>query len=185
MGSVVWIIVRGGGGGLVHRRGVVMRPESGACRGAGSCADGRSLGCRCGGSPDRPRLPTTARSKRRRRRGRMPDADPAAPAPAVRPSRASRVVRLSVGPGFDANRQAAIVSALTDAGVPSVKVESLPFKIATSRVGYYRAADLQAARQLGRLISPVVAGGSEIGVRDYAQLLADPEPGRLDLWVGD
>ena len=94
------------------------------------------------------------------------------------------VVRLRVGPGFDAGRQAAIVAALTKAGVPSVKVELLPFKIATSRVGYYRAADLRAAEELGKLISPVIAGGTEVGVRDYAQLLADPEPGRLDLWVG-
>jgi hypothetical protein len=65
-----------------------------------------------------------------------------------------------------------------------VKVELLPFKIATSRVGYYRAVDLPAAEELGKLIAPVIAGGTEVGVRDYAQLLADPEPGRLDLWVG-
>ncbi len=94
------------------------------------------------------------------------------------------VVRLRVGPGFDAGRQAAIVAALTKAGVPSVKVEALPFKIATSRVGYYRAADLPAATELGKLIAPVLADGTQVGVRDYAQLLADPEPGRLDLWVG-
>lgn len=112
-------------------------------------------------------------------------ATPPAPPPAVEPALADvMVVRLRVGPGFDAGRQAAIVAALTKAGVPSVKVEALPFKIATSRVGYYRAADLPAATELGKLIAPVLADGTQVGVRDYAQLLADPEPGRLDLWVG-
>ncbi len=117
--------------------------------------------------------------------GGMPDPEASAPQPADPMLAGVSVVRLRVGPGFDADRQAAIVAALARAGVPSVKVESLPFKIATSRVGYYRAEDLRAARQLGKLISPVIAGGSEVGVRDYGQLLADPEPGRLDLWVGD
>ena len=93
-------------------------------------------------------------------------------------------MRLRVGPGFAPERQAAIVAALTEAGVPSVKVEPLPFKIATSRVGYYRPQDLPAAEALGRLVSPVLGEATDLGVRDYGQLLADPEPGRLDLWVG-
>ena len=63
-------------------------------------------------------------------------------------------------------------------------MEALPFEIATSRVGYYRAADLAAAEALGRVVAPVIAAGGEVGVRDYGQLLADAEPGRLDLWVG-
>jgi hypothetical protein len=62
-----------------------------------------------------------------------------------------------------------------------VRVEALPFKVASSRVGYYRADDLAAAEALGRLVTPVLA--EAIGVRDYGKLLADPEPGRLDLWV--
>ena len=96
------------------------------------------------------------------------------------------VVRLRIGPGFPAERQGAIVAALEGAGVPDVRIEALPFRIATSRVGYYRAEDLAAAEALGRLVAPVIAGGDsdEIGVRDYGQLLSDPEPGRLDLWVG-
>lgn len=94
------------------------------------------------------------------------------------------IVRLRIGPDFPPERQAAILAALSEAGLPSIRVEPLPFRIATSRVGYYRAADLAAAEALGRLISPVIAKGSAIGVRDYGQLLADPEPGRLDLWVG-
>ena len=95
------------------------------------------------------------------------------------------VVLLRIGPDFPPERQAAIVAALDHAGVPSVRVEPLPFRIATSRVGYYRADDLAAAEALGKLISPVIADGADVGVRDYGQLLSDAEPGRLDLWVGD
>ena len=94
------------------------------------------------------------------------------------------VVRLRIGPDFPSERQAAILAALAEAGLAAVRVEALPFEIATSRVGYYRAADLAAAEALGRLVAPVIAAGGEVGVRDYGQLLADPEPGRLDLWVG-
>lgn len=94
------------------------------------------------------------------------------------------VVRLRVGPDFPPERQAALVDALTAAGIASVKVEQLPFKITASRVGYYRQEDLAAAEALGRVMSPAVSPNASLGVRDYGRLLADPEPGRLDLWVG-
>ncbi len=104
-------------------------------------------------------------------------------APANDPSLAGvGVVRLRVGPEFSAERQAAILAALRGAGITGVRVEALPFRIATSRVGYYRSDDLAAAEALGRLVTPVLS--ESIGVRDYGKLLADPEPGRLDLWVG-
>ncbi len=107
----------------------------------------------------------------------------AAGAPAL--SRVS-VVRLRVGPGFPAERQAAILAALNGAGIANVRIELLPFEVATSRVGYYRADDVAAADALARLITPVVgAGDGEVGVRDYGKLLDDAEPGRLDLWVGN
>ena len=63
----------------------------------------------------------------------------AAPAvPAIPALAGITSVRLRVGPGFAPERQDAIVAALTEAGVPAVQVEPLPFEIATSRVGYYR-----------------------------------------------
>ena len=91
------------------------------------------------------------------------------------------VVRLRIGPDFPAAREAEILAALEAAGISGVRVEALPFRVASSRVGYYRADDLAAAEALGRLVTPVLA--EAIGVRDYGKLLADPEPGRLDLWV--
>ncbi|MFO1210550.1 MAG: hypothetical protein U1E40_15230 [Amaricoccus sp.] len=93
------------------------------------------------------------------------------------------VVRLRVGPEFPADRQSAILAALKGAGIATVRVEPLPFKVTASRVGYYRSADVTAAEALARLITPVV-GGDAIGVRDYSQLLDGADPGRLDLWIG-
>ena len=54
-------------------------------------------------------------------------------------------VRLRVGPDFPAERQKAILDALAAAGISDIRVEALPFEIATSRVGYYRADDEAAA----------------------------------------
>ncbi|MFO1144716.1 MAG: hypothetical protein U1E59_20530 [Amaricoccus sp.] len=113
---------------------------------------------------------------------------PATQAPAVAPTPESalaavRVVRLRVGPEFAADRQSAVLAALKGAGIATVRVEPLPFKVTTSRVGYYRSADVTAAEALARLITPVV-GGDAIGVRDYSQLLDGADPGRLDLWIG-
>lgn len=93
-------------------------------------------------------------------------------------------VRLRVGPDFPPERQKAILDLLAAAGITGVRVEALPFEIATSRVGYYRAEDEAAAQALGRVVASVVTGGAAVGVRDYGQLLADAAPGRLDLWVG-
>jgi hypothetical protein len=93
-------------------------------------------------------------------------------------------LRLRVGPGITPQRRAAIVAALEAVGYGDVLVEALPFNIATSRVGYYREADKAAAEALARAIAPAISeAGGEIGIRDYGQLLSDPEPGRLDLWV--
>jgi hypothetical protein len=93
-------------------------------------------------------------------------------------------VRLRTGPALPAAERDAIVAALAAAGITAVSVEALPFTVATSRVGYYRATDLAAAEALARLIGPVLAVEGELAVRDYGQLLADePVPGRLDLWV--
>lgn len=113
--------------------------------------------------------------------------DPAAPAAPLADAALATVtsVRLRVGPGFPADRQAAIVAALQAAGLPTVQVEALPFAITTSRVGYYRPDDLPAAEALGRIVGPLASdGGPAIGVRDYGRLLSDAAPGRLDLWVG-
>lgn len=95
-----------------------------------------------------------------------------------------RTVRLRIGPDVDDARRDDLVAALKAAGVPEVVVEPLPFRIATSRIGYYRDADLAAAEALARVISPAIGEGATIGVRDYGELLSDPQPGRLDLWIG-
>lgn len=94
-----------------------------------------------------------------------------------------QVVRLRIGPEVDNSHRESLVAALEAAGVPEVVVEPLPFRIATSRIGYYRDADLGAAQALARVISPAL-GPATIGVRDYGELLTDPQPGRLDLWIG-
>ncbi|MFT3973957.1 MAG: hypothetical protein QM699_11055 [Amaricoccus sp.] len=95
-----------------------------------------------------------------------------------------QAVRLRIGPEVSNDRRDGLVAALKQAGVPDVVVEPLPFRIATSRIGYFRDADLPAAQALARVISPAVGEHGTIGVRDYGQLLTDPQPGRLDLWIG-
>ena len=77
-------------------------------------------------------------------------------------------VRLRIGPEFPPGRQAAILAALSEAGITAVQVEALPFEIATSRVGYYRAEDLAAAEALGRLVSPVSARTARSGCATMA-----------------
>jgi hypothetical protein len=112
--------------------------------------------------------------------------DPAPQAAATAPAAALAAigpVRLRIGPDFPAERRQAILDTLAAAGVTRVQVEPLPFAVTNSRVGYYRPEDIAAAEALAALVG-AVAGGAEIGVRDYGQLLPDPEPGRLDLWVG-
>lgn len=113
------------------------------------------------------------------------DSTAAAPQAVADPALASvRIVRLRIGPEVDDARRDGLVAALRAAGLPQVVVEPLPFRIATSRIGYYRDADLPAAEALARVISPAIGGSGTIGVRDYGELLSDPQPGRLDLWIG-
>jgi hypothetical protein len=101
-------------------------------------------------------------------------------------TRESGLVRLRIGSDFPTERRAEIVAALEAAGLPPVQVEALPFRIMTSRVGYYRAEDREAAEKLAQLVQPVVGDAAgEVVLRDYAELLSDAEPGRLDLWVGN
>lgn len=94
-------------------------------------------------------------------------------------------MRLRVGPGFPQERQAEILDILAEAGHGTVLVESIPFTIAVSRVGYYRPEDRAAAADLARLVSPALDPPTgTIAVRDYAELIPDAAPGRLDLWIG-
>jgi hypothetical protein len=113
------------------------------------------------------------------------------PAPAAATGEAAKPaidghVRLRIGEDFPRERQAEIVAALEEAGLAPVKIEALPFRVATSRVGYYRPEDEAAAGALAELIQPVVGpAAGAVGTRDYAELLSDAEPGRLDLWIGN
>jgi hypothetical protein len=103
---------------------------------------------------------------------------PAAPAPDLS---AVGNVRLRVGSGFAG--ESALTTALGAAGVADVRVEQVPFAVNTSRVGYYRPEDLAAAQALAAFVAPLLGLPAPVSTRDYGQLLADPEPGRLDLWI--
>jgi hypothetical protein len=117
--------------------------------------------------------------------GEQPVSVPEASRPLADPALAGvDTVRLRIGPEIADERRNQLAAALTQAGIPNVVVEQLPFRIATSRIGYYRDEDRAAAEALARVISPAVAEGDAIGVRDYGELLSDPQPGRLDLWIG-
>ena len=116
----------------------------------------------------------------------------AAPAPDVAPPAPDDAalasvghVRLRVPAGLAEERRQAIVATLRTGGIADVQVEALTFAVETSRVGYYREPDRAAAEALGRLLAPLVTPGGELPVRDYAKLLDDPQPGRLDLWVSE
>lgn len=94
-------------------------------------------------------------------------------------------MRLRVGPAFPPERQSEILGILAGAGHVDVLVERIPFSIAVSRVGYYRPEDRAAAADLARLVSPALDEPTgAIAVRDYAELIPDAAPGRLDLWIG-
>ena len=122
---------------------------------------------------------------RRRQRLRERASDPA-PAASADPALASvGNVRLRVPEALAARRRAAIVAAVQGGGIADVQVETLPFAVETSRVGYYLEADRPAAEALARLVAPLVTPGAALPVRDYGKLLDDPQPGRLDLWVSD
>jgi hypothetical protein len=106
----------------------------------------------------------------------------AAPEPAAMPDlSAVGHVRLRVGTGFTGD--AAIADALAAAGIADVRIEQVPFVVNTSRVGYYRPEDLAAAETLAAYATRLLDARAPIGVRDYGELLADPDPGRLDLWI--
>ena len=108
----------------------------------------------------------------------------AAPAPGPETLAGVTNVRLRTGTGFADAERDAVVSALAGAGLADVPVEALPFKVATSRVGYYRPDDRAAAEALAAFIAPVLGLAAPLAVRDYGQLLEDAEAGRLDLWIG-
>lgn len=104
-----------------------------------------------------------------------------APAPVAAPA---GIVRLRVGPDADPSVVARLSEALEAEGLGSVRVETLPFSITQSRVGYYRTEDQRAAEALAALVEPLIGKG-DVAIRDYGDLLDDTEPGRLDLWLGD
>lgn len=94
-------------------------------------------------------------------------------------------VRLRLGAGFSVERRQEIVDGLREMGVSEVQVDDLAFAVASSRVGYYRAEDIEIAQSLAAAAAPLLGAGGPIAVRDYAQLVPDAEAGRLDLWVAD
>lgn len=152
---------------------VLLRPDEGTPPAtAPEAAEGQGGGLTASPSAERPAADSTSMAT---------PAPHAVVDPALAPV---RTVRLRIGPEVDDARRDELVAALKAAGIPEVVVEPLPFRIATSRIGYYRDADLAAAEALARVISPAVGGGATIGVRDYGELLSDPQPGRLDLWIG-
>jgi hypothetical protein len=118
-----------------------------------------------------------------------PDVPSLAEVPAVAPAAADPAlagvgsVRVRASEVLAPARREAIVAALTDGGIAEIEVEALPFAVETSRIGYYLAPDRAAAEALARLVAPLVAPGGALPVRDYSQLVDDPEPGRLDLWI--
>lgn len=116
----------------------------------------------------------------------VPDGSEAAPAP-VEPAVAdagSGAIRLRVGPNLAPERREQIAAALEAQGYGPVRVEVLPFPIAASRVGFYRAEDEASAAALAEFISGVLGdGGIKVSTRDYGKLLSDTEPGRLDVWI--
>lgn len=93
-------------------------------------------------------------------------------------------LRLRTGTSFAETERAAVLAALAAAGLSDVQTEALPFAVATSRVGYYRAEDRAAAEALAAFIAPVLGYREPLAVRDYGALLDSAEPGRLDLWIG-
>ena len=110
-------------------------------------------------------------------------ADPAMPEAAVELAQISNV-RVRTGTGVAEAEVPKVLVALAGAGLADVQAEALPFKVASSRVGYYRQEDRAAAEALAAFIAPVLGYGEPLPVRDYGALLDNAEPGRLDLWIG-
>lgn len=109
---------------------------------------------------------------------------PVSPVPEAEVEVETGIVRLRVGPDAEPAEITRITEALEGAGVGPIRVETLPFAITQSRVGYYRPEDEAAANALAELAGPLIGPG-EVGLRNYGDLLADTEPGRLDLWLGE
>jgi hypothetical protein len=103
--------------------------------------------------------------------------------PAPEPADAG-TIRFRIGPEYDAALAGGIAAALGEAGYRSVRVETLPFDVAQSRVGYYREQDRGAALALARRVEAMAEGSGGIEVQDYGGMLDATEPGRLDLWLG-
>jgi hypothetical protein len=93
-------------------------------------------------------------------------------------------VRLRTGAGLADAARDVVAAALAQARIAEVQVETLPFEVASSRVGYYRAEDKAVAEALAAFIAPVLGRAEPLPVRDYGELLDSAEPGRLDLWIG-
>ena len=106
----------------------------------------------------------------------------AVPEVAAEPSAApAATIHLRVGQELPAAERQRIEAALAKAGYGRVVVHELPFAVSRSRVGYFHEADRPSAEALVKALR-----GTEDGIelRDYRTLMAAPEPGRLDLWIG-
>ncbi len=107
-----------------------------------------------------------------------------APAPsaqaAAQPAAALATVHLRVDAGLSPEERERIRAALGRAGYGMVMHE-MPFRISRSRVGYFHEADRSSAQALIAALRGVHDG---IELRDYRTIMAAPEPGRLDLWIG-
>jgi hypothetical protein len=103
------------------------------------------------------------------------------PEAVAEPAAAAVTVYLRVAAGLAPAERQRIEAALAKAGYGAVVVQEMPFSISRSRVGYFREKDRAAAEAL-----LVALRGTHDGVvlRDYSKLIAEPEPGRLDLWIG-
>jgi hypothetical protein len=104
----------------------------------------------------------------------------AAQQPVVEPAAARPTVYLRVGPGLSAEERQRIETALAQAGYVRVLVQEMPFTISRSRVGYFHDGDRETAEAL---IGALRGTHEGLLLRDYRGLIAEPEPGRLELWI--
>ncbi len=100
---------------------------------------------------------------------------------AVAEPAAAVTVYLRVASGLGPAERQRIEAALAEAGYGAVVVQEMPFSISRSRVGYFREMDRAAAEAL---IAALRGTHDGVVLRDYSELIAEPEPGRLDLWIG-
>lgn len=131
-------------------------------------------------APDISGLPEASVPPEALPRATRPRARPAPPEVSAADVAAARVM-IRIGPDMDERRRAEILAILSAAGFHTVEVQPVPFAVERPRLGYFRAADRTIAEALAGLISPVAG---KVAVRSYDDLLADPAPGRLDLWLG-